>query len=371
MKYMNHCDNVVSIAKPHTIKKFELIEKYVKEWSQKLCNNTYCNNLVFIDCMSNSGEYIDIDGRVVYGTPVRVSNVLREVAGQYPGMNINVYFNDIDSKRTQHLSSLIPSEKDNFHVHISTGDGNDLLKRMSQVLLNAPNTHFLLVYDPYKATIDWEAIAPFFNRWGEVIINHMVSDSIRAVKMAKTEDAVKKYKMTYLAELENLILFGNDRNAYEKRVEEIINKLHLGQRSYYIASFPFFNSRNAIVYNLIHCTTNINGFKLYKKIAWQVFDGKSSTKDTHGNENQLEFNWEDNSSQVKNHVDESCYYIKDIADYLQRKFCGQEKVPLVKLWEALDNHPVFPSDGFRNDIKKDLKNIHFAIVSRDTVSFKE
>lgn len=368
---MSHCDNVVSMAKPHTIKKFELIEKYVKEWAQKLCNNAYCNNLVFIDCMSNSGEYIDNNRQVVYGTPVRVSNVLSDVAGQYPGMNISIYFNDIDSKKTQHLSRLIPLEKENFHVLISTGDGNDFLKRISRALLNDSDTHFLLVYDPYKATIDWEAIAPFLNRWGEVIINHMVSDSIRAVRMAKREDAVKKYKMTYLSELENLIPFGNDRNAYEKRVEEIINKLHFGQRSYYIASFPFFNSRNAIVYNLIHCTTNIKGFKLYKKIAWQVFDGKSSTKDTHGNEKQLEFNWDDNSSQVKNYVDESCYFIKDIADYLQQKFRGQENVSFEKLWEALDNHPVFPSDGFKRQIKEELKKLYMDKELRGKMSFTD
>ena len=66
-----------------------------------------------------------------------------------------------------------------------------------------------------------------------------------------------------------------------------------------------------------------------------------------------------NYSDALNHFDENSKEAKD----------AHHEMFLAK--EALDNHPVFPSDGFRNDIKKDLKNIHFAIVSRDTVSFKE
>jgi hypothetical protein len=50
---------VVSKASPHTIKKFELIESYVKSWAQKLMQNSYCNGIIFIDCMCNSGVYHD------------------------------------------------------------------------------------------------------------------------------------------------------------------------------------------------------------------------------------------------------------------------------------------------------------------------
>lgn len=74
-------DEVISRASPHTIKKFELIETYVKTWAQKLLNNQYCNGLVFIDCMCNSGEYYDDNHKQVFGTAVRVSKVLREAAG--------------------------------------------------------------------------------------------------------------------------------------------------------------------------------------------------------------------------------------------------------------------------------------------------
>ena len=57
---------VVSKASPHTIKKFELIESYVKSWAQKLMQNNYCNGIIFIDCMCNSGVYHDGNGKDVY-----------------------------------------------------------------------------------------------------------------------------------------------------------------------------------------------------------------------------------------------------------------------------------------------------------------
>lgn len=364
---MSSNEKIISHANPHTIKKFELIEKYVEAWAHVLLLNKYCTGLVFIDCMSNSGEYVDDDGKQVFGTPVRVAKYLRQVAGQYFGKQIDLYFSDLSAEKTAHLNSLLPSDTANFHCHVTTEDGNELSKRLGKAMSN--NKHYLLVYDPYDATIDWNALMPFINNWSEVILNHMVSDSMRAVKMVKRDAARSKYEQTYLTELENLIPYGSDKTAYEKRIEDIIKALRRNTyRKYYIAAFPFFNEKNAIVYNLIHCTSNIKGFKLYKQSAWQTFGGKSSTKNTHGNENQIMLDFEGNGF-LKTATDEFCYYIKDIAEYLQTRFDGQTDVLLDDLWAVLDEHPVFPSDGFRNDIKKELKQNYNASVSRGKISF--
>ena len=48
----NH--ETISRASLHTQKKFELIEKYIMPWAQKLMNNSNCKGLVFIDCMCNT-----------------------------------------------------------------------------------------------------------------------------------------------------------------------------------------------------------------------------------------------------------------------------------------------------------------------------
>jgi len=364
---VSNSDEIIGHANPHTIKKFELIEKYVEAWAHKLLQNQYCFGLVFIDCMSNSGEYVDDDGKPVFGTPVRVAKYLRNVAGQYPNKQIDLYFSDLCAARTDHLKGLMPNESRNFHFHITTEDGNELAKRLGKTMSN--KKHYLLVYDPFEATIDWNAIMPFINNWSEVILNHMVSDSMRAVKMVKKDEARNKYEQTYLLDLEHLIPYGSDKKAYEKRIEDIIKALRRNSGyKYYIAAFPFFNEKNAIVYNLIHCSSNVKGFRLYKQSAWQTFGGKSSAKNTHGSENQLMLDFE-GKGLVCTPTDEFCYYIKDIAGYLQSRFDGQAGVSLDDLWAILDEHPIFPSDGFRNEIKNELKQNYNASVSRGKISF--
>lgn len=118
-------------------------------------------------------------------------------------------------------------------------------------------------------------------------------------------------------------------------MEEIINSLK-GARRYYVSAFPFYNTQNSLVYNLIHCTSNKEGFKLYKRSAWKVFGAQSSTK--HSVENrQLSFNF---LGEIAEEEDESCLHVIDIAKYLQRSFRGRKQVPLDEMWELLDNHPI-------------------------------
>ena len=342
--------NVISKASPHTIKKFELIEEYIKSWAQKLLLNDSCNGLIFIDCMCNSGIYTDDDGNPVKGTAVRVSEVLREAARTYTEKNIHIYLNDKDKARVDELEKHLPNDERNFKIVTSRGDAHELLRTIGPQLYGPGPLHYFLLYDPYDATIDWEALLPFFRNWGEVMINHMVSDPVRAITSAKKKTTKEKYENTYLEDFEKLVPYGSDKKAYEARVEKIINSLK-GSRRYYVSAFPFYNTQNSLVYNLIHCTSNKVGFRLYKKSAWKVFGAQSSTK--HSAENrQLSFNFD---GEIVVEEDDSCLHVVDIARYLDRSFRGRKQVPLNELWELLDNHPIFPSDGFRDEVRKELK----------------
>lgn len=364
-------DKMISVAKPHTIKKFELIENYVGAWAQKLLQNDWCESIVFIDCMCNSGVYTNDDGDIVYGTPIRVSKILRDAAGQYPKKKVFVYLNDNNTKKIELLKQHLPKECANFHYSITIQDANERLKQIGPKLALKKQFHFFLLYDPYDAAIDWTALAPFFRNWGEVLINHMVSDSVRAVKQATRQETIKKYEGTYLSDFDKLLPNGSDRTTYEKRIEQIITMLKgAPSRKYFVSAFPVFNTRNALVYDLIHCTSNIAGYRLYKSTAWKTFGDKSSTKNTHGNENLFFFDL-DGSGTVKTNTDERCYYVKDIVDYLQSHFAGQQDVPFEELWNLLDEHPVFPSDGYRKPIKSELKTRYGAKVSRSTISFSD
>ena len=364
-------NELISRASLHTQKKFELIEKYIMPWAQKLMNNRSCKGLVFIDCMCNSGLYHDDNGEVIEGTPIRVARVLRNIAGQYPDKRVLLYFNDLDAAKTALLHENVPKDTPNFHIEISSKDASELLKAIGPKL-DQPNLHYFLLYDPYDADIDWEALLPFFRHWGEVMINHMVSDPVRAISQVKKKSTMQKYEGTYMADFEKLVPFGSDKAAYEKRVLQIINVLK-GQRRYYVAAYPFYNTQNSQVYSLIHCTSNPAGFELYKKTAWQTFGAHSSNKNTHGNENQLMLDLE-GPGEITTLTDESCFNVHDIVKYIQECFEEQSNVLLEDIYRPLESHPIFPADGYRPQIKEALKSEYgakFVIIKNPETRKKE
>ena len=163
--------------------------------------------------------------------------------------------------------------------------------------------------------------------------------------------------------------------AYERRVLDIIDKLKGNPtREYYVAAFPFFNTNNSLMYDLVHCTSHLKGFELFKTTAWKTFDGQSSSKNRHGEEYQMVLDFTGNTL-CTTRVDKYCYNIRDIATYLQKQFRGQE-VSLDDVWALLNNHPLFPADGFRTQIKSELKKNYGARESknaatrRTTIPFK-
>ena len=364
--------------KPHTIKKFELIEAYVQAWAHKLLeygrNTGNCNGIVFIDCMCNSGMYRHkYTGELVEGTPIRVARILADIMREqnYQNQQAWLYFNDLSQEKIDELQKHMPTETRNFHINLSVGDGNDLLKQIGSRLSSQAKIHYLLVYDPYQATIDWVALLPFIRNWGEIILNHMVYDSIRAVSQATRPTTISKYESTYLAKIEDLIAFGSDRDAFEQRIKDIITVLNgENHKRYYIASYPFFNLKNTVVYNLIHCTSSMVGFKLYKSTAWSTFGGKSSMKRSKVDPGQLTFDFCTDSDELvmTTATDENCYYVQDIVKFIIDTFSGRMDVPLKEIWDTVDEHPIFPSDLYKNEIKDQLRQQGYK-VHRSSIDF--
>lgn len=372
--YMSSSNNtkIISKASQHTIKKFELIETYIKSWAQILMLNSSSTGVVFIDCMCNSGVYRDDNGNIVYGTPIRVANALLDVSRTYVDKQVHLYFNDYNEKKIEELKKHLPQDERNFKIVTTARDGNELLKWIGPQLNQNSHMHFFLVYDPYDASINWEALLPFFRHWGEVLINHMISDTVRAVQQVKREEKKKKYEDTYqVDDIADLIPYGSDKAAYEKRLLKIIDSMKgSSERQYYVAAFPFFNTKNSLVYDLIHCTSHEAGFKLFKKTAWKTFGGKSSLKNRRGEERQLMFDLT-GEYVCKPTVDDYCYDVYSVASYVQDNFCGKKDVSLEAIWSLLDKHPVFPSDGYRKQIKSILKNDFGAQVSKHTITFSD
>lgn len=370
-------NDVISVAPPHSIKKFELISEYVKAWINILMLNKKCRGIVYIDCMSNSGVYYDDQGNEIKGTPLLVSEIIAEAMARYTDKQAYVYFNDLDSRKIDLLKTRIPRQTSNFTIYTESMDANVLLRKIgSQFSSMFSDMHFLLVYDPYDAHIEWDAMMPFLKNWGEIIINHMVSDTIRAAKMAKKPEVIEKYEETYQTTIDELISFGSDRNAFEKKIEQIILDFS-GRKEgrYYVAAFPFFNSNNSVVYNLIHCTGHPTGFDLFKSTAWKTFDDQSSGKKTNdGNDDgyeQLVMNFETGEVGYEHKEDDAHYTLRDIAAYLQQHFRGRQDVPKDEISEYLFEHPVFPVRDYSRKTYNALKKYYGAVVHRNTVTFSD
>ena len=116
-----------------------------------------------------------------------------------------IYLNDIDKERVAELERHLPQDERNFKIVTSCSDAHELLRTIGPQLYGTGHLHYFLLYDPYDANIDWEALLPFFRNWGEVMINHMVSDPVRAISSAKKNTTKAKYANTYLKDFEELV----------------------------------------------------------------------------------------------------------------------------------------------------------------------
>lgn len=117
--------SIVNDIKPHTVKKFELIERYVDEWARKILGVKNSDGVIFIDCMCNSGLYCTSDGESIVGTPIRISKLLNTIMENYPDKKALLFFNDFDKEKIDALSKEIEAlNLDKVTISYSVGDGN-------------------------------------------------------------------------------------------------------------------------------------------------------------------------------------------------------------------------------------------------------
>ena len=354
---------------PHTIKKFELIEGYVTDWAHKILQFENSKGLVFIDCMCNQGIYVDKETKeLIEGSALRVARVLNGLARQHYPKRIDVYFNDLDGQKVEVLKREISSKgyDKNIHVHYSASDSSVFLRTLHDV--GSDSTQVLLFYDPFDAFVDWDVLQPFFCKWGEVIINHVVSDPIRAIRSATKPETIAKYEKTYGRTIEELCQANLDKNGYQAIIEELIAE-STRKWQFYIAAFPFYIRTNVLEYNLTFFTGHLKGFQLFKQRAWQVFGGQSSTKHDAANiAGQMRMELVDVMAEGEV-VEKSNYTVYDIACFVFNKYAGRVNVPFDEVYDVLAHHPIFPDSGFRREIKSALKE-HFQVqIAKNTFTF--
>lgn len=360
-----HDNSIITEALPHTIKKFELIEAYVDEWARKILGFDSSKGIIYIDCMSNSGLYYDENNHIVEGTALRVSKKLNEIIVNYPTKKAVAIFNDLEKARIDRLKIEIKKlNLTNIEIYCHNEDCDIFLHGLNFKGFSEFNT--LLLYDPYKASINWDAIKPFLNRWGEVIINHMVFDTPRGVVQAKKQNVIDRYQETYQRDIASLI--ETDKSELDRIIVSIIkNNIQPTISKYYISIAPFYSRTNGKLYSLFHCTSHIEGIKLYKKVTWKTFGGKSSLKKSHYDNNQptLDFGAE---ISLQEKPDPDCYTVSDIARYIYMKYKNHKTILLDDIYADLDSHPIFPTDGYKAEIKGELKKLGVKIM-KNSISF--
>lgn len=355
----------------HTIKKFELVSTYATGWARKILGYDESKGLIYIDCMSNRGKYFNNSNNVVEGTAIRVAKSINEINSLYKKEAI-LFFNDLEKEKIECLKSEI-AELDLKYVTVyySNVDANDLLKEIAKRDISKHNT--LVFYDPYEADIDWNALEPFLNTWGEVIINHMVSDPIRGAKTVKKTEKIAKYEKTYHHSIEDIISASeksNNREELEKMITTIIDEcVEAGNKKYYIASFPFYIHTNQLMYNLVFFSWNKKGIVLFKKTAWDTFDGQSAVKQATATSIKGQYCLDFDNGNVKQESKSGVYTIYDIAKYVYEKYKGQGDVQLSEIYSNLESHPIFPSDGYKIQIRNELKNSFGVILKKTSILF--
>lgn len=356
----------------HTIKKFELVSEYAKGWAHKILGYSESAGLIYIDCMCNCGKYYDNDGKIVEGTAIRVARTINQINSIHQKQAI-LFFNDLDNDKILHLKSVIDSlDLQYVKIHYYNTDANELLRMISKLDLNKHNT--LLFYDPYQADIDWDALEPFFNTWGEVIINHMVSDVIRGAKSVSNPAKIAKYEKTYHKSIDEIIKTSNcpnNREEFEKITNSIIKScIYANNKKYYIASFPFYIKTNQLIYNLIYFSWNIKGMILFKRTAWDIFGGQSSIKHAVASDMPGQMCLDFDTGNVKNDVRPGVYTVYDIAKYIYNRYKDRGEVTWDEIYEHLEQHPIFPCDGYKPEIKNMLKDSFGTTNKRSSVIFK-
>ena len=356
----------------HTIKKFELVSEYAKGWAHKILGYSQSAGLIYIDCMCNCGKYYDNNGNIVEGTAIRVARVINQINASHQKEAI-LHFNDLDKDKILHLKSVIDMmDLQHVKIYYHSTDANELLRLLAKSDLEKHNT--LLFYDPYQADIDWNALEPFFNTWGEVIINHMVSDVIRGAKNVNNPEKIAKYEKTYHKSIDEIIKTSNapnNREEFEKIANSIIEScVYPNSKKYYIASFPFYIKTNQLIYNLIYFSWSIKGMILFKKTAWDIFGGQSSIKHTMVSEMPGQMCLDFDTGNIKKDVRPGIYTVYDIAKYIYSKYTDRGKITWKEIYANLEQHPIFPCDGYKSEIKMILKDSFGTVNKRDSVIFK-
>jgi len=250
--------------------KLEIVKDYASEYSKILVAQKSKVSLehVYIDAFAGAGVHLSKydKSKFIAGSP------LNALAIDPPFKRF--YLIDLDSKKVEHLKSLVADRSD---VEILHGDCNEVLKKY--VFPNVRYDRFqrgLCLLDPYGLHLDWEVIEEAGKMLSlEIFLNFPIADMNRNVlwhdrKDVDPEDIARMNSFwgddSWQKSAYRQDLFGYDlkegNTAIAKAFQERLKKI--AGFKYVSEPLPMRNSQRAIVYYLF--------FASHKPVATKIVD---------------------------------------------------------------------------------------------------
>lgn len=246
--------------KEHTKHKILYVCEYVKEWLYVSCNSQN-DNLNFIDCMSNAGIYADGE----FCTAIEVIKIFCERAPHHDDKVFNVLLNDIDAKRIEIAKEvckiIIDKLPHNVHVYFDNQDVNEYLRTLKQRYnIFAYPSKTILFVDPFDfRTVHIPTLREYLeNAYCELIFNMFTSDFVRnGVDKGIANSLGGNYTF-------------DSKDALWQHVAETLTT----GRMKYCLSYPFRNSKNVELYQILFLTPSDKGLDKLKQAIWNTFNGQ-------------------------------------------------------------------------------------------------
>lgn len=254
--------------KEQSRKKIELVGEYVDNWlyvveNAKMVNK---NEIIFIDCMCNSGIYKNNDK----GTAIVVLERFIKHAKEHYGIKYELHLNDNDKEKIIFLKNVIKNieRPSNVFVYYSNEDVNvylDSLKKTTKF-----GKAFTLIFvDPFNfGTVDINRFCSLLNvTYCEILFNFFTSDIRRNIHNEHAPNKMQKIK----ASLSDFMStnYTNDRECLNCFIQSLKKCRYIK----YTFSIEFRNKNNQNLYYLVYATPNINGLNKLKESIWKVFKG--------------------------------------------------------------------------------------------------
>lgn len=96
--------------------------------------------------------YTETTIKTVYGTPIRVTNALLDIARTYTDKQVHLFFNDYYPEKIEELKKHLHQDERNYKIVTTTRDGNELLKWVEPQLNQNSHMHFFLLHDLFTTT---------------------------------------------------------------------------------------------------------------------------------------------------------------------------------------------------------------------------